>query len=86
MIKPLTDLTVKAVGITGGGVAKSVEMLLANPQRLAGSIELARIGVQVVSDAAALALMPDDSPTRLKGKPTPRQARRVGRRRCRWTT
>ena len=68
VVKPLTDLTVKAIGITGGGVARSVE-LLANPQRLAGTFEMARVGAQVISDAAALALMPDDSPTRLKGKP-----------------
>ncbi len=70
VIKPLTDLTVKALGLTGDGVAKSVE-LLANPQQLAGSVELARTGMQVLGDVAALALMPDDSPTRLKGRPRP---------------
>jgi WS/DGAT/MGAT family acyltransferase len=69
LFKPITDLTVKAIGLYGGGVAKSVEML-ADPQAgLAGSIDLAKIGYKVVSDVAALALMPDDSPTRLKGQP-----------------
>ncbi|MEY4563908.1 MAG: hypothetical protein RLZZ618_3185 [Pseudomonadota bacterium] len=69
VLKPLTDLTVKAIGMYGGGVVKSMEML-ANPQQpLSGSLDIARIGYQVVSDAAALALMPDDSPTRLKGMP-----------------
>jgi hypothetical protein len=34
-----------------------------------GSRDLAHNAYQLVSDAAALLLMPDDSPTRLKGKP-----------------
>ncbi len=69
LFKPLTDLTVKAIGLYGGGVAKSMDML-ANPQQpLAGSLELLRTGGKVVGDVAALALMADDSPTRLKGKP-----------------
>lgn len=38
---------------------------------LAGSMEAPRIGLQLVNDAAALALMGDDSPTRLKGKAMP---------------
>jgi WS/DGAT/MGAT family acyltransferase len=33
------------------------------------SLEMARMGYQAVSDVAAFALMPDDSHTRLKGKP-----------------
>ena len=69
MLKPLTDLTVKAIGMYGSGVGKSMEML-SNPQQpLLGSLDMARIGYQVISDVAALAIMPDDSPTSLKGKP-----------------
>lgn len=69
IVKPFTDLTVKAIGMYGSGVAKSVEVL-ANPyQPLFGSLDMARSGYQVVSDAAAMALMPDDSPTLLKGMP-----------------
>lgn len=69
VLKPLTGMTVKAIGMYGDGVVKSME-LLSNPgQPLLGSLDLARTGYQVVTDAAALALMPDDSPTRLKGKP-----------------
>jgi WS/DGAT/MGAT family acyltransferase len=69
VLKPLTDITVKAIGMYGGGVAKSVEML-ANPQQpLLGSVDMARTGVQVLGDMAALALLADDSPTALKGKP-----------------
>jgi WS/DGAT/MGAT family acyltransferase len=70
VVKPITDLTIKAIGMTGGGVARSMDML-SNPQQpLLGSLEMARTGVKVVSDVAALALMDDDSPTRLKGRPS----------------
>lgn len=70
-LRPVTNLTVKAIGLTGEGVARGVE-LLANPaQPLQGSMEMARLGAQVVSDIAAMALMPDDSKTRLKGRATP---------------
>jgi diacylglycerol O-acyltransferase / wax synthase len=72
VLKPLTELTVKAVGLSGDGVAKSVEML-SSPQQLFGSIDLARLGYQVVGDIAALAVMPDDSPTLLKRKPSGRK-------------
>jgi WS/DGAT/MGAT family acyltransferase len=68
VIKPLTDVAVKAIGMYGGGVVKSMEVL-SQPQQLLGSLEVARSGYHVVRDDAALALMPDDSPTRLKGKP-----------------
>ena len=70
VLKPLTDFTVKAVAMYGGGIAKSLEML-SNPQQpLQGGAELARTGVQVIKDIVALAAMPNDSPTRLKGKPS----------------
>jgi diacylglycerol O-acyltransferase / wax synthase len=73
VLKPLTDITVKAIGMYGGGVAKSMEML-SNPQQpLLGSLDMARVGYQVISDVAALAIMPDDSPTSLKGKPVGRK-------------
>jgi WS/DGAT/MGAT family acyltransferase len=73
VLKPLTDLTVKAIAMYGGGVARSMEML-ANPQQpLMGSMDMARTGLQVVSDVGALALMADDSPTLLKGKPSGRK-------------
>jgi diacylglycerol O-acyltransferase len=68
VIQPLTDIAVKALGMTGQGVARSVEAL-SQPQQLLGSVEMARVGYQVMGDVAALALMPDDSPTRLKGLP-----------------
>jgi WS/DGAT/MGAT family acyltransferase len=73
VVKPLTDIATKAIGMYGGGVAKSMEML-SNPQQgLLGSVEMARdvafTGAKVLGDVGAMALMPDDSPTILKGKP-----------------
>ncbi len=78
VLEPLTGLTVKAIGLTGDGVARSLA-LLADPRQpiadtVAGSVDLARAGVQALGDAAALALMGDDSPTSLKGKPSGHKA------------
>lgn len=69
LIKPFTDMTVKALGAAGEGAAKSLGMLRDPQKGMSGSLDLARLAYQVVTDAAALALMPDDSKTRLKGKP-----------------
>ena len=78
VLKPLTGLAVKALGMYGSGVAKSIEALSHPQQPLQGSLDLAKAGLQVASDLAALALMADDSPTRLKGKP-------VGRKLVAWS-
>ncbi|EJE54684.1 acyltransferase, WS/DGAT/MGAT, partial [Acidovorax sp. CF316] len=79
LIKPLAGLTVKALDLAGDGAARSFKVL-GDPEKamqhgLAGTMDMARVAYQLVSDAAALALMPDDSPTRLKGQPG--QAKRV---------
>ena len=69
LIKPFTDMTVKALGAAGQGAAQALQ-ILSDPQKgMAGSLDMAKVGYQLVSDLAALALMPDDSKTRLKGKP-----------------
>ena len=69
VLKPFTDIAVKAIGLSGDGVVKSLAML-GNPQEpLAGGMDLARSGVQIAKDLVAFAAMPDDSPTLLKGKP-----------------
>lgn len=73
LIKPITGLTVKALDLAGDSAARSFK-LLADPEKavhhgLAGTLDMARVGYQLMSDATALALMPDDSPTRLKGQP-----------------
>ena len=69
VIKPLTDLTVKAIAMYGDGVGKSMDMLSHPGQPLLGGMDMARTGIKVVGDVAALAVMADDSPTLLKGKP-----------------
>ena len=77
LLKPFTDLTVKALGAVGAGASRSLGMLdtLSDPKSgvkkgMAVSIDMAKVMMQVVKDGAALALMPDDSKTRLKGKPS----------------
>ena len=69
LIKPLTDMAVKALDAAGEGAAASLHMLREPGKGVSGSVDLAKVAYQVLSDAAALALMPDDSRTRLKGKP-----------------
>jgi diacylglycerol O-acyltransferase / wax synthase len=69
LVKPFTELTVKALGAAGEGAARSLHLLQDPQHGLAGSMEIAKLGMQVVGDAAALLLMADDSKTRLKGKP-----------------
>jgi WS/DGAT/MGAT family acyltransferase len=71
LLKPAADLAVKAIGVYGAGLGKGVEMMADPTAPISGSMEMARIGGQIVSDLAAMALMPDDSPTRLKGRATP---------------
>ena len=70
VLKPLTGLAVKALDWSGSSVAKALGLLSQPSQPLQGSLDMARAGLQVVGDLAALALMADDSPTRLKGKPS----------------
>jgi diacylglycerol O-acyltransferase / wax synthase len=71
LIEPFTDFTVKGIGLAGDGVARVIRTLAQPQQRLDDSIEwsaeMGRAGVQVARDIAALALMPNDSPTLLKG-------------------
>jgi diacylglycerol O-acyltransferase len=66
VIRPLAGLAVKAIDLSGEGVSRSMD-LVAHPQ--SGAREMARVGYRIASDLAALALMDDDSPTKLKGKP-----------------
>lgn len=71
LIKPVADATIKAIGLTGDGMARSIDLMAHPTQPISGGLELARVGAQAVSDLASLALMPDDSPTLLKGQATP---------------
>jgi diacylglycerol O-acyltransferase len=67
VLKPLTDLTVKAIGMYGSGITKGMEAL-AHPQALLGGVDMAKSGLKVAQDVVALALLADDSKTLLKGK------------------
>lgn len=73
LIRPLGDITARALEVAGGSAARSLTLMASPQQGLNESIDqaahVARLGGQLVSDLADLALMPDDSPTRLKGQP-----------------
>lgn len=78
VVRPLGGLAAQALELAGDGAARSLAAL-ATPQKSLGQAlgsgleqtrDLARLGQQVLGDAASLALMPDDSATRLKGKPS----------------
>ncbi|HEY0825070.1 MAG TPA: wax ester/triacylglycerol synthase family O-acyltransferase [Ramlibacter sp.] len=68
LAKPLAALAIKALDAAGDGAARSLSLLLDPRKGVHGSMDLAHTAYQLVTDAAALLLMPDDSPTRLKGK------------------
>ncbi len=73
LLKPLGQFAAKALDMAGDRAKRSMDMMQ-DPvqgveQGVAKSVELAHVAYQGVSDLAALALMPDDSPTRLKGVP-----------------
>jgi WS/DGAT/MGAT family acyltransferase len=87
LIEPLTGAAVRALEAAGEGAAQAFGVL-GDPKNtldklfekglakgMTGSADMARMAYQVLRDGAALALMPDDSPTRLKG--TPGHAKRV---------
>ena len=71
LLKPLTQFVVKALEMAGEGAAKSLHLMQDGPveKGVAGSVDMAKMAYQVISDLAALALMPDDSATGLKGIP-----------------
>ncbi|MEY4099891.1 MAG: hypothetical protein RL300_1062 [Pseudomonadota bacterium] len=86
LIEPLAGVTVHALEAAGDGLAKALNAvgepsaLLDKLEKRLGmgrsaSVDVARLTAQVLRDSAALALMPDDSTTRLKG--TPGHAKRV---------
>jgi len=78
VLRPLTELTVKAIDLSGQGMVRSIDWLAHPQQPLHEGWAAAGHGLQVLRDLAALALMPDDSPTRLKGRP-------VGRKQVAWS-
>jgi WS/DGAT/MGAT family acyltransferase len=71
LLKPLTRLAVQALERAGKGAARSLHSMQEAPvdKAVAGTVDVAKMAYQVVGDLAALALMPDDSHTSLKGQP-----------------
>ena len=69
LIKPLTDVAVRAMDMAGESAVQSLGLIGDPHKGVNGSLDMAKMAYQVVSDLAALALMPDDSKTRLKGQP-----------------
>ncbi len=73
VIKPFTHWTVKALDAAGAGAARYFDWWT-HPQKgmedsLHQSAHVAQLAAHAVGDTAALVLMPNDSPTRLKGTP-----------------
>ncbi|HET8744234.1 MAG TPA: wax ester/triacylglycerol synthase family O-acyltransferase, partial [Ramlibacter sp.] len=77
LVKPVAAMVLKALEAAGDGAVRSLHLLRQPARGLHGSLDLAQGAWQLLGDAAALLLMPDDSPTRLKGKP-------AGRKRVAW--
>ena len=73
LLKPLTQLAVKAVDKAGDSAVRSIGAMVAPQKSMesgwSGSVDAAKLAYQVVTDLAALALMEDDSQTSLKGSP-----------------
>jgi len=63
--RPMTDAVMASINISGKLWHKYLE-LLGNPGQ---ALEYARIGAGIATELAKLAMMPNDSPTRFKGKP-----------------
>ncbi len=73
LVKPLAAAAIKALDAAGDGAARSLSLLLDPRKGLHGTMDVAHTAWQLLTDAAALLLMPDDSRTRLKGKPGARK-------------
>jgi diacylglycerol O-acyltransferase len=75
VVRPITHLTAKAIGAVGEGAARYLDWMK-HPQKgledgLHTSAHMAQLAFHATADAAALVLMANDSPTRLKGTPGP---------------
>jgi len=69
LVRPLAAMVLRMLDAAGDGAVRSFALLQQPARGVKGSIDLAQGAWQLLSDAAALLLMPDDSPTCLKGKP-----------------
>ncbi len=69
LIKPMSHLTMQTVKLASKGMSKSMDAFMAPDNPMDGTLQMARMGYQAVSDVANFAMMPNDSATRLKGRP-----------------
>ena len=73
-LRPLTAATVKAIDVTGDVASKVLRgygaVLGTNGSLADAALRYAGVATQVVKDAAAIAVMPSDNSTSLKGKPS----------------
>lgn len=67
LVQPIIGLAAAAAAATGTVAGWSLRWIEHPAEALAGAQQLMRRGVQLADDVAALALLPDDSPTRFKG-------------------
>jgi len=67
VVRPVKMMTLRTLSLYGQGMAQAMEYLKHPQQPLSDAADLVGAGARVLRDAAALALLPDDSPTRLKG-------------------
>jgi diacylglycerol O-acyltransferase / wax synthase len=69
LLKPMSHLTMQTVKLASKGMSKGMDAFMAPDNPMDGTLQMARMGYQAVSDVATFAMMPNDSATRLKGKP-----------------
>jgi WS/DGAT/MGAT family acyltransferase len=69
LVRPLAALVLKGLEAAGDRAVRSLHLLQRPSRGVKGPLDLAQGAWQLLGDAAALLLMPDDSPTSLKGKP-----------------
>ena len=66
LFAPISDTAAKALSMSGNVASRYMDMM-SNPEKFAG---YAKIAAAVTAEIAELAMMPNDSQTRLKGKPS----------------
>ncbi|WP_374568560.1 wax ester/triacylglycerol synthase family O-acyltransferase [Ideonella sp.] len=67
MLQPLTALAIQAIEGAGDGVVRSLAALERPRQTLGRTLALGQAARQIAADAATIALMADDAPTRFRG-------------------
>lgn len=74
VVEPIAHAAQLAAGAAGEAIARSIDVATGLASDADARAALGTLGVRVASDALKIALMADDSPTRLKGKPSGRKA------------